>query len=520
MKRIMTLILICGFAVSGERLAVSYAQESGPCAAIAASAQEYLKEHRYADFIASVASLIGKNKESAPCCDYYRALARYQQLKYLEETQNWDEYFSQGNTYRDEITSGAEKTIAATDTKDSLHVHAQLLLWKFHKDQQDVFVDGALTNLMTSAMQYAQAASDSTPLKETADALLAYGEKAKSKELYKVYVDKLISAETGPEKLAAVADGFWKEGNLDLAETVYDMYLEKSKAAGSATETVIPFLVGIAKNFAYKDETANDPFYAEKIFQAIEERGGKTSFNEELIYLRGFNLEKIKEYQKAKDIYADFIRLYPTAAACEKVNYKLGIIHTYVLRDMQKGKEYFEKLAQQENASAYVLSSLYQLGLIAQWQGDTTKAGDYYNQLIEKAGGGFLQLKALADARVKEIAEGKPIEYNLKTFLDASLKEENPAFAPSKADIKVSRYLQKINQEVTVTAAAYAGESGCAQVALNYLWSGDTGNAQPPPEQSEFSTVFDCEGTKVINLTVVSPTGMVDRTLDFVDINQ
>ena len=176
-------------------------------------------------------------------------------------------------------------------------------------------------------------------------------------------------------------------------------------------------------------------------------------------------------------------------------------------------------MAQQEKASAYVISSVYQLGLIAQWQGDTAKAGDYYNQLIEKAGSGFLQIKALADARVKEIAEGKPIEYNLKTFLDASLKEENPPFAPGKADIKVSRYLQKMNQEVAVTAAAYAGESGCAQVALSFLWSGDTGSAQPPPEQSEFSTVFDCEGTKVINLIVVSPTGMVDRTLDFVDIN-
>jgi TolA-binding protein len=518
MKKIIFFMFLCAITTFIYQARADAADVS--CGSIASSAQAYLKDHKYAECIASLAALSSKNKEEAACADYYRSLTRYQQLKYLEESQNWDEYFSQGNTYRDEITGSAEKVIAATGTENPLRVRTQLLLWKFHKDQQDVFTDSSLGNLMTVTQQYAKAGSDAAPLKEAADALLAYGEKVKAKELYKAYVDKLISGETAPEKLTQIADGFWKEGNLDLAESVYDMYIEKSGKSNDAAQTLVPFLVGIAKKFSYSDDSANDPFYAEKIFQTIEERGGKEGFNEELMYLRGFNLEKMKEYQKAKDVYSDFVRLYPVAGSSDKVNYKLGMIHAYVLRDLPKAKEYFIELAQQEKTSAYAISSLYQLGLLSQWEGDTAKAGEYYNQLIEKAGNGFLQSKSQADARVKEMAEGKPIEFNLKTFLDTSLKPENPPFAPSKADIKISRYLPKVNQEVAVTASAYAGESGCTQVALSFLWSGDLGSAQAASEQGEFTTSFDSEGTKMISLTVGSSSGTVDRTLDFIDISQ
>jgi len=48
---------------------------------------------------------------------------------------------------------------------------------------------------------------------------------------------------------------------------------------------------------------------------------------------------------------------------------------------------------------------------------------------------------SLARIRLAEIEKSKPMEYNLKMFLDISLKDENKIFNMSKADIQVADYL-------------------------------------------------------------------------------
>ena len=68
----------------------------------------YLKENKYTEFVEFLESLATKKKDLEPVINYYIAFSRYYQLKHLEETQNWDEYFSQGNTYRDQIIEKAE----------------------------------------------------------------------------------------------------------------------------------------------------------------------------------------------------------------------------------------------------------------------------------------------------------------------------------------------------------------------------------------------------------------------------
>ena len=511
------------------------------------------KDNKYEQFVEFLKSLSTKKKGLEPFTDYYIALTRYSQLKYLEETQSWDEYFAKGNTYRDEITTFAQKAVDETSLSSPLHFYSRLILWQFHKDQEDTFSEQALLNLMQSALEYSKEALDIAPIKKAADTLSAYGEKAKSRELYKVYMDRLVTANTKAEELNYIALGFYKEGNLDLAENLYDIYIDRIKGELTSKERLVSDLINIARQFSYKDQGQKDPFYAEKIFKKIEEIGGKDSFDEELMSLRGFNLEKIKDYPRAQEIYTDLIKLYPEGIHAQEVNFKIGIIQTYVLRDIEKGKVYFEGLAQKETASPRVLSSLYQLGLINQWQGDFVKAKDYYNRLIEKlahstssldsarddpervklvegplsanpelaegSGSASLQIRALADERLKEIEGQKPIEYNLRMFLDVSLKEENPLFNPAQVDLKSSTYKVASGQILNISAVAYAGESGCMQPQLTYLWSGDLGDAKPTTGETQFSTKYLHAGTKVINLVATSSAGIIDRTLDMVDVD-
>lgn len=478
----------------------------------------YFEGNKYAEFIDFLKSLSEKKKNIEPFINYYVGLTRYRQLKYLEEKQIWDEYFSQGNTYRDEITASMQKVIDTAQASEPLRIYARLILWQFHKDQQDVFTDQALTDLMDSAFEYAKTARDTKPLKLAADRLLAYGEKGKSKELYRIYADKTIGSEIKDDELKEIALGSYKEGNLDLAETFYDVYVGRITKNLTPQKTV-PLLTDIARQFAYKDRQPNDPLYAEKIFEKIEGLSGEKGFDQDLIYLRAFNLEKAKEYAKAKDWYLKLTD--SNAAFFDKITYKIGIIYTYISGDIKQGKEYFGKLAQKETLSPAGQASLYQLGLLAQWQNDLDKAKEYYNKLIEKAGSikGLLpETATLANERLKEIEEGEPLEYGLRTFLDAALKERNLNLQEKGIGLNCHPYDAKKNEEINIASTSYTSSSGCLQVEIQYLWSGQLGKIKPSADAPSFTTSYSEAGTKEINLVIISPSGIVGANFDLLDI--
>lgn len=476
------------------------------------------KDSKYTEFVDFLRSLSSKRKALGPFINYYIAFTRYSQLKHLEAKQLWDEYFAQGNTYRDEITTAAKNAIDATGPNDTLNVYARLILWQFHRDQQDTFAEDALSDLMKSVLTYSQSATNIGPIKVAADKLLSYDEKGKSKELYKIYVDKLVASNIKDEALAQSALAFYKEGGLELAESIYDVYIDRINK-GLPKEKSIPVLIDIAKLFASKTEGPCDMFYAEKIFAKIQELGGEDIFNQELMYMRAFNLEKARDYNKAKDIYLDLAKRFPNSPYIDEADFKAAFLYTYILRDVKSGRSYFEELAKKEMVSPQVISSLYQLGLLSQWEDDFPKAKEYYNKLIEKVKDGFIDTVALTKERIKEIEEAKPIEYNLKTFLDSSLKEEYGVFDMTKLDLRAHPYKANKGEEIDINSTAYTGSSGCLQIQLQYLWSGHMGEAKPSIEQPSFNTSYESGGTKEINLVVVSPSGIIDRNIDLVDIN-
>jgi hypothetical protein len=447
--------------------------------------------------------------------DYRAALSRYQQLKHLEEAKSWDEYFAKGNDYRNEIVEKAEKVSSTAALDDPLRVYSRLLLYSFHKDQQDTFTEESLSNLMASALDYAKLNKDITPIKETADKLLFYEEKAKAKELYKIYAKKLVNSDIKDEALRGIADGFYKNGNLELAENIYDIYIEKISKKLPKDKLILE-LKNLALAFAYKDSGLKDMVYAESIFRRIESEGGEKAFDEELIYLRGFNLEKNKEFAQAKDIYIQLLQKYPDSKHADELNYKTGIIFTYVLRDLKTGREYFEKLADKKSTIPHSLASLYQLGLLKQWEGDLVTAKGYYKKLIEKSEGNITDTLEMAKERLQEAEEDAAMEYNLKTFMDVSLKESSD-FDMSKVDLRSDIYRPKLEEEADVKSSVYLASSGCFNVELQYLWSGNLGDVKPNTKQSEFKASYKNLGTKMIGLVLVSPSGIIDYTLDLID---
>lgn len=502
----------------------------------------YFKENKYNEYVEYLKSLSQKNSDLEPIVNYYVALTRYYQLKYFEESQNWSEYFDNSNIYRGQVIESAQKAIDKTIVNDPINIYAKLVLWRVHKDQEDNLAESALSDLMNGVLEYSKEPLNITLIKDVADQLRLYEEKVKSRQLYKIYVDNIAASDTNLEALKSEAADFYKEGNLELSELIYDAYIDKG-AKALTKNNLLPELISIAQQFSYQSLGAKDLPYAEKVFKRIEDMGGKEVFDEGLSYLRAFNLEKAKEYVQAKDIYMDLAARYPKSPHLEEADYKIGIISTYVLRNIKMGREYFEKLANmavsdappaspkdkanlaeavaqadEKNIRPEIVSSLYQLGLLSQWENDFIKAKQYYDLLIEIAKGSFIDKVKLAKERLNELEQEKPIENNLKMFLDISLKNEFAMFDMAKIDLKSAPYYAEKNENVSFGATVYTPESGCMQIKLDYFWSGDLGSAKPSLNEASFDTAYTEPGTKEINLVVVSSTGIFDRSIDIVNV--
>jgi len=481
------------------------------------TANLYFKQNKFKEFAELLESLRTKRPNMNAVIDYYVALCRYTHLKYLEQSQNWEEYFANGNSYRQQTVSLAKNSIDGLAADDSISLRARLLLWQFYNDQQDILREAALADLMAVTRELAQKSPEIPLIKAVADQLLSGGEKAKSREVYKIYVNKLITSQISDSELKNTADKFYKEGNLELAQVIYDACIENVLKA-PAPEKAIPFLEEVARSFVYSDKQISDPDYAEKVFKKIEEIGGSDALGEDLLYLRAYSLEKSKDYRSASEIYIKFLGKFPSSAYADIAGYKSGMILAYALGDLDSAKKYFDKLSQKSPANSASISALYQLGLLNQWQGESEKAKGYYAALLEKAQGGFSEIVSLAQARSKEIETAKPIEYNLKMFLDASFKTPAQPAGASQVELKAAPFKAKIAEEFKLSSKVYTGESGCFQVEVQHLWSGNTGKFAPSSGQADFSTQYVDSGIKEINLVVVGPSGVIGRNFELLDV--
>ena len=162
----------------------------------------FLERNDFQKFVDFLSGVIKTKRSLSPWVAYYTGMARYRQMKYLEETQSWDEYFSKGNEYRSEIEQNLGKAVKYFAADEPLRLYSLLHLWQFHKDQQDVFNEQALSDLMAAAKAYASGQNaDLIPLKTVADKLLAYEERSRARELYKIYGDRIISSDLSEDEL-------------------------------------------------------------------------------------------------------------------------------------------------------------------------------------------------------------------------------------------------------------------------------------------------------------------------------
>lgn len=491
--------------------------EAGLISSFSALSELYFKENKYNELIDLLKSLIKQKAPLEATADYYMALCRYEQLKYLESTQDWNLYFANADTYRQEIKSLIHKSLASLNPCDKLKILSELLLWKFNKEQDNAQAESDLVTLENSVFEYANCSKDISLIKYSADEMLSFGEKAKAKKIYKLYTEKLISQDSKEEELAKIAQDAFSEGNLDLSEQAYNIYIDKLLKSDDKNKQA-QLLAQVAQKFAYNDLGLHDEAFAEEIFAKIDALNIKDGLGEESLYLRAFNLEKYKDLKKAKEIYEQLILQYPLSLRVDEALFKSGIISAYVLGDLNSAKSNFNKLIEKEKTSVHTISAFYQLALINQWEEKLDESTTLYNKLIEKAGQAYSDLVANAKVRLAEIKESKSIDFKLKVFLDASLKPKEENLGEGSCSIKITPYNAKIKSDVTISATPSLGPTGCMSVELEYFWSGDLGTSSIENNQQSFVTQYPQAGTKVVNIVLMSPNGMIAKEIGFVDV--
>ncbi|MDO8748662.1 MAG: hypothetical protein Q7J72_06095 [Candidatus Omnitrophota bacterium] len=457
---------------------------------------------------------------------YHIGLCRYHQLRYLEETRNWPEYFDRGNFYREELFQETLKTVSLCP-ESPLAIKAQVINWLEHKAQNDSLGKDALDKLISLINTYVKQEVEVLNLeviKEAADILQREEEPALAKAVYNLYVSRLDSAKTAKEELRLAAESALESGNISLAEIVYERYINGIKGFLSK-EDLAKELTVIAEHFRFKDMA-----YAEKIFTILEDSCGTGCFSEELQYSRAYNLQRLKDYSKALQEYEKLVKNFPASLRINEAEFKLGVLYTYIISQKGEGLNYWQKVIERDSDLILVVESLYHRALINQYGEYLTQALADYSRILELINNNpdFKELTERVYGRQKEIQESKPIEYNLKTFLDVSLKNGgiiksqalalNLSAEPFKTTTSPSTALI-IDKQVKFSLNQPQAMTGCLVPEFTYLWSGDLGGIYPVPVTPEFSADYQTKGVKVVNVVVLSGLEPVGSALEMVDVD-
>ena len=480
----------------------------------------YAKDNRFNEFYSFLKTLEKDKKfKATPLIYYYKTLTRFSQMQFLEENKMWEELFDNKDLYVSDTEVDLEKAKKLSTSTDALSLKLKFLEWQLKKDNEEVSIN-TLEDLFNLTQEYAQIHSDIQVIKDIADALSKEKQINYAKKLYSVFVSKISETGINQEELRKLTESFLEDDKIDLAISLYDVYLDRIINTQPDKSIAIQKMFDVAEKFAHSGwQEGLDPFYAEKVFKRIEFLYSIKAFSALSQYRRAYNLERSKEYESCLAEYLKLIDNFPKYQDKDRIYFRLGIFNVYVFNEIDQTKEYFLKVVSDYPKSLDYLNSLYHLGLLSHWQDNLEKASEFYKTILDKAKDikTDSEIVTLTELRIKEIEEEKDIEYNLRMFLEAKLKErEEKKYIQLELFAKPAK--NYLDEPVKFQTNSYFIDTGCLQQDFTYLWSGQLGSNQNPFNEYEFETSYQDLGTKVVNVVLVGPSGVVDGTIEMADI--
>jgi hypothetical protein len=206
------------------------------------------------------------------------------------------------------------------------------------------------------------------------------------------------------------------------------------------------------------------PYFAEELFDSLE-RDFQVSLGEGLLYLRGYNLERAFEYEKAIIAYNRLLSDFAASDLFDEVVLRIGLMYMYNLKDFDSARMYFRKL----------------------------KEGTFG---VEK----YLDI-------LNDQYDLETLGYNQRVFLDVLLNPD--AVNAGVLQLESSVWRTFVGNKLSIESTSFVPNTGCLEPEGLFLWSGDLGDVKITTSTPSFSTSFKEEGFKVFHLVEKLTEGAV-----------
>ncbi|MDD5019995.1 MAG: hypothetical protein PHH75_05250 [Candidatus Omnitrophica bacterium] len=478
----------------------------------------YVGDGKFDELTVYLTSLLKKGFERLPDVYFYRAYGRQVQLDSWKKTKNWEGVYDKGP----EMKTAMEKDLAQAEKfvqgRPDMALRIAILRWTVASQDDPEAASGLFDDVVNKARSAATQPDTMALIKKMADALSTYEDKNLARRLYEVYASALKASGPKPEQLKKAGQDFAQQKNIYLAKTLFEGYLEQFAGDPEvlAKETVL-----VADKFAHQGyEEALDPVYAESLYQKAFDLAGQKAFTSSSQYSRAFNLERMKEYIPAFEAYGRFLEAYPQESRRREVEFRRGVLAAYAKKDTASALEIFLRLKDESVLDRNGLSSLYQLGLLNQWQENKEAAKGFYGVLLDSVTQGGLDpqkdgLAVLARERLAEIEENKEMKYGLRLFLEGIFRA--PA-SPAGVDLTARPAVAAAFKSVSLIVTTSNPQTGCMTPQLAYEWSGEMGSLQNIPNVAELTTDYALPGIRVVHVAVLGQNGPEGVSFEMVQI--
>lgn len=481
----------------------------------------YASDNHHDELYEYLRSLEKKNIfKKSPLLYYYKALSRFNQVQFLEESKKWEELFNNKNRFYADMGQALEKIGKMSGGDYEILLKAKLLEYKIAKKKEE-----GLSAIAAALLRLAQEFAG-TPgyrpalIKDIANELLREGETSYAKKLYTLYVATIAQSAINHDELKKMAGDFLNEGNVDIAVSLFAAYMDKLIDAHQGKDLIMSEAFAIIDIFANTGwREGKDPFFAEELFAKIEAVYTSDAFEGKNQYKRAYNLEKMKEYEACVTQYLKLVNEFGDYHEKDRIYFRLGIINAYALRNIDEARTFLSKVVTDFKESEDYCNSAYHLGLLYQWEGKKEDALAYYRLILEKMKdvGEKKEIVRLAGERMRELEENQDLEYNIRLFLNAAVgpKINIPSL---QLDIFAKHAKEYTDTPITFQVNTYLSSTGCLQQSYTYLWAGELGMNQHPFNDDKLETSYEEAGAKVLTVALVDPTGVVNGAFEIADV--
>ncbi|MDP8260126.1 MAG: hypothetical protein P9L96_03885 [Candidatus Gygaella obscura] len=479
------------------------------------SKTEYFFKKDYKGFLA----YLNKHKSclGEEFIKYYTASARFAELKQYEDSQDWQRYFDLKEDYFTVIENNLSEVInAISSSVNAFQIEALYLDWILEKQKTGFNENEKLDALMEYIKDYDNDPSQFKLLKSVADRLLDEGLDRQSGIIYDIYAKKLIKNNLNSDLLLKTAEDAFKDGRFKLARSLYTAYLEVIYSTASKQEYLehIIRIINLFVDIGWQPGIDSD--FAEELFQQLEENFSE-GFDATILFLRAYNLERMSFYQEAITQFRQFITRFPNDEKINQALFHAGMIELYLL-NKKEGLDLLKQIVDKNNKSGYLKSALYYSALYLQKEDLTEQAKAYYQKLKDILEADTIidgKLLSLTNDRLNEINNTKPLENNLRFFMEAGFDSVKLLGNVSITPVPAKAY---VNDNVEMASSYFVGNVGCFQPVLDFIWSGDLGSASVLNSTQQFSTTYSTQGPKIILLSVKSAIELVGKHIAIIEI--